>query len=138
MPPIEDHLTPGPFQQQVHPAHAAVREAHGPHARKQPTPVQPVIRLLKIQKQNAPLLLLARRLEVFHFLQVQQHVVSYVAAWHKGCLSAIDDAVHGWPEPERQHLGYYLEVTVEQGDRSVAGRICPLLASPLVDEGDKA
>ena len=69
---------------------------------------------------------------------MQQHVVCYVAAWHKCRLGAVDDAAQNRSKPEYQHLGNYLQVAVEQRDGPVAGWICPLLTSPLVDKGDEA
>jgi hypothetical protein len=136
MTPIENNLTPSSCQQQAHPAHAALRELHGLHAAQQPFPVEPVIRLLKVQEDDAARLL--HLLEVVNFLQMVQHIVCNVAARDKGCLGGVYDAGTCWPKPMHHYLGNDLEVAVEEGDGPVAGWVFPGLATPLVDEGDEA
>jgi hypothetical protein len=98
-------------QQQLHPPEGASWKLHGRHALKQPVPVQPVVRLLKVEKQYAARLLLL--LEIVNLLKVQQHVVCYVAAWHKRCLGAVYDAAHDRSKPQHQHLSNDLQVAVE-------------------------
>jgi hypothetical protein len=69
---------------------------------------------------------------------VQQHVVGNVPAGDECRLRRVYDVLHGWPKPPHQRLSYNLQITVEQGDGPVAGRVGAQLTSPLVDQSDEA
>jgi hypothetical protein len=105
------------------------------HAAQEPATVQPVVGLLKIEKDHASGLV--RALKVINLLQMAQDVVPDPAARQKGSLRGINHGIKRRAKPVSQHLGDDLAVGVEEGDGPVVGMV-GARALPLVDEGDEA
>lgn len=80
---VEGHHRGGARQQQLHPRHSRLGEMHHTHHLK-----QPVIRLLKVEKDDAARL--TRFLQVLHLLQVVQDVVANPAMRQEGGLRDIN------------------------------------------------
>ena len=126
------HPRPCASQHQPYPAQSLGREAHALQALHEPAPIHPIIRLLKIQKQNTARLLLCAA--IVYFFQVLQHIIPNPSARQEGCLPRVHHCLCCRRQPLHQHPSHQLVITVQQGDGPVAIDIIQRLATPPLCE----